>query len=78
MNFMYKYHNLYVDAGTCKSFLSLSRFCNKSLETYFQMFPFRCKIEMKSGMTKKQGDMALLLAHNQGTCPIIYLKQMVE
>ena len=31
---------------------------------------------MKQGMTQKQGDMALLLAHNQGAYPIIYLKQM--
>ena len=31
---------------------------------------------MKQGMTQRQGDMALLLAHNQGTYPIIYLKQM--
>ena len=78
MNFMYKHHIcIYIDAGTCRNFLSLSRFCNKSLQTYFQMFLFRCKIEMKQGMTQKQGDMALLLAHNQGTYPIIiYLKQM--
>lgn len=27
---------------------------------------FRDKIKLKSGISKKQGDMALLLAHNQG------------
>ena len=59
-----------IDAGTCTNFLSLSRFCNKSLETYFQIFLFRSKIEMKQGMTSNQGDMALLLAHNQGSYPM--------
>ena len=28
---------------------------------------FRDKIKLKAGVTKKQGDVALLLAHNQGT-----------
>ena len=33
---------------------------------------FRDKIKLKPGITKKQGDVALLLAHNQGTSYIQY------
>ncbi|XP_015779482.1 PREDICTED: E3 ubiquitin-protein ligase TTC3-like [Acropora digitifera] len=61
--------------------LKVSQHLEKAIlcaDSFLAFTNIRCKIEMKQGMTQKQGDMALLLAHNQVSCHVKDLASGVD